>query len=235
MPETREERRAREKEEQKAKARVCISALDAMPAAMTAATGEEWREVKRDDSDSGWYDGPGDPRNVRSATLERADGFRIRFWAEYEFTKLGAYVAWPEAADGSSRRYSDTPGVPYGTKSPVARFNVDRVPLAAAKQVARVLVTDAHLAAFRWCAEQTAKERDHNAQAADWREAVAAASGIECRILDGQRVHWSNYGAWANVESSFHRPGGKLEIPLPADPAQAAALVRAVRDLVKPA
>lgn len=219
-----------------ARMRVCGE----MAAELSAVTGDpwdvaEWR-YRRDDCYA-----VDDPAGFRGAAFRRAsDGFTIVVSGANDWkdkAKMRASILWPRRNEPGAAHslYRDAPGVSYSAAEPVAKFSSARPVRQIAKQIARVLITPEHAAAFAGLIKMFSDADDRKTAAADWRKAVSAASGIEYRdYKNGESGgRWADYDKWCDLETSHDRPGGKLTIRLSDDAARAAAMVAAIRAIVE--
>lgn len=206
---------------------------DALPAALSAVTGDAW---SRGAGGRHEFDGPPEPEFFHRALFRRAgDGFTVSLTVTtYPKSAVVARIVWPCDTAGRSRLLRDAPGQRHSAPEPRASFDPTRNAATVAKQIARTLLSDDTAAAWQAMAEADAAADAAEAGAADWRAAVASASGHSVSVHNngaGPKVYWQAPagGDSLRLSSSARQPGGSLTLDLPADPARAAQLVAAIR------
>ena len=190
----------------------------ALPAALTAATGEEWtagaaRWTSPGDNDSFETVGAAadDPARFQSGTVTRTrDGFAVRFgedWRNNRKDRCQASIQWPEPkgkTHGGNRYRGLKDSVAlgengrrpfsYDTPEPVATFDPSRPVKAIAGQIVRALILPEYAAAWAGFLDQDAATLARENTAAEWLQAVGEAAGAiaETSQNDPGRVWWRN-------------------------------------------
>jgi hypothetical protein len=211
-----------------------LSLADALPAALEAETGKPWAAEKTLDRDRAEDllfvtltedGGAGSPSIIMGGGNWNENG-KARF-----------YISVPDDVDGGRRAWGYLPGVEYGTPVPETAAALTRPAKTVARQIVRRVLTPENRAILTRSAEHDAATQGVRNDAETWREKVAGAAGIPCRINgDRAAVLWGNgYGSrdWGKIDSSFHCPGGSVKIALSDDPEQAATLVAKIRAAVE--
>lgn len=197
-----------------------------LPMALTAVTGDAWCvEIRRIDEGprTGQFSG---------AHLKRADGFTVYMGTgSYNKPERAEFsISWPRSIDGSYRGYRDAPGVRYDAVSPAATASVTRSATAVAKQIARTLLDEPYVTAWRALLlrdEMLLASRDAGKV---WRDAVAEAAGVAYREGRNGEIWWDR--SFGEITSNRHHAGGSITLNLPDDPVKAAALVAKLREIM---
>ncbi len=167
----------------------------------------------------------------------RLEGPEISFWFTWS-DRAGKFlggISWPRNPGGPGRLYRDAPGVPWNAPEPRTAFAPDRPARTLWKQIQRKLDgPELRAARAAMLAADQAKAAEATATG-PWLEAIARGAGRRVETSDngsGPQTYFRPYDSRLVIDAEARTRRGTVKVDIPADPAEAESLLRAIRGIV---